>query len=443
MITTAMGHNSPDLQKLKQRIRTAVDIAERVPSAAAGELRGVNEILIRDVYRRNKGEPKNPKESLQNLIAPLSKGGFMPGHICECADLVRTIGNRGVHYDEKATSEAEFISALQNLLHVLVWYERQYCSLPAAEVPVQDQDTPHQGGAYHGMTVILAARQADSDIEADKEWGKIRSSLLDDGVTVVSAAGAANGGSRLQNALFIQLFSTLDSLDETRRQLEKSGLKGDSDLVLKWRKPLPNPRIDSQVLESLNEEDKKFCGTNVQTGTITDFYDAGIRGKLEKLKEVAAREHGIANGERRIIYLAYDNSNKKDREYAKMLLEVANKSVYVKYPTSLLNERLTPEQKKAFWEELKTISGIVFLYGDTSPLFIGDLVNSYIDGKRVAKPSVKLAALYEAPPGKDEMKDEQPMIGLSPDEWRKYGSREKFLTEDIAKYCAELGRDPN
>jgi Domain of unknown function (DUF4145) len=440
-----MSQNSPDLQKLKQRVRAAVDIAERVPSAAAGELRGVNEILIRDVYHRNKGEPKNPKESLQNLIAPLSKGGFMPVHISECADLVRTIGNRGVHYDEKTTSEAEFVSALQNLLHVLVWYEREYRTPAAAEVArsAQNKDTPNQGGAYHGMTVILAGRQAESDIESDKEWGKIRSSLLDDGVTVVSEAGAGNGGSELQNALFIQLFSTLDSFDETKRQLEKCGLKDDSALVLKWRKPLPNPRIDSQVLESLSEDDKKFCGTNVQTGTITDFYDAGVRGRLQKLKEVAAREQGIANGERRIIYLAYDNSNKKDREYARMLLEVANKSVNVKYPTSVFSERLTPEQKKAFWEELKTISGIVFLYGDTSPLFIGDLVNSYIDGKRLAKPSVKLAALYEAPPGKEEMKDEQPMIGLSPDEWRKYGSREKFLTEDIAKYCAELGRDPN
>src|SRR5215472_2245845 len=92
------------VQKLKQVIREAVKIADLAPGPAVGELRKVLDITIRDVYRRNIREPRT--EPLQNLIGPLTRAGCLPASVSDCANLVKDIGNIGVHSAEKTITEA-------------------------------------------------------------------------------------------------------------------------------------------------------------------------------------------------------------------------------------------------------------------------------------------------------------------------------------------------
>src|SRR5215472_4872598 len=107
------------LQRLKQLIRNAVEIADPAPAPATGELRKVLDNIIRDVYRRTIRDPG--KEQLHNLIGPLTKRGHLPTPLSERANLVKDVGNLAVHSAQKTITEADFVSALQNLLPLLRW----------------------------------------------------------------------------------------------------------------------------------------------------------------------------------------------------------------------------------------------------------------------------------------------------------------------------------
>ena len=63
-------------KELKRSIRLAVDISDRAPGPAVGELRKVLDIIIRNAYHRRIRHPRS--EPLQNLIGPLAKAGYLP-----------------------------------------------------------------------------------------------------------------------------------------------------------------------------------------------------------------------------------------------------------------------------------------------------------------------------------------------------------------------------
>jgi hypothetical protein len=424
------------LQKLKQLIRGAVGIADQAEAAAVGELRKVLDIAIRDVYRRNIRDPRT--EPLQNLIGPLTRTGYLPASVSDCASLVKDIGNVGVHSAEKTITEADFVSALQNLLTVLRWYEQEHQQIATGESAdrseVIDQVFDKEG-QYAGKVVVLAGTEPGSDIE--DEWDAIRKVLINDGVAVVSQDIFEREHLKLENVFFVQLFSTLGRLDHARLLFEKCGLADGSNRILQWRKTLPNPRIDGQILKSFDEEDRRFC-EGARSGLFEEFKLA-LR---DKLREMANPSDQIIENVKPYLYIAADRSNKADYDYAGKLQEAASKYA----DADVMRHGREGEQKKDFKDALKSAAGIVFLYGDTQPEFIEGWLSFYKREKQLfylqmkRKLRVKLAALYEAPPQEENRKQVKPLKGIAEDELLTFGSREAFTLNDVPAICGRLFR---
>ncbi len=424
-----MNHDLQEvsLRQLKRSIRLAVEIADRAPGPAVGELRKVLDVMIRSIYRRTIRDPRT--EPMQNLIGTLSKAGYLPAPITDCANLVKNIGNVGVHSAQKTISEAEFVSALQNLLHVLRWYERDRQTIlsQSASHSVETELSGDKEAPYTDKTVILAWREPESDVE--EEWHAVRKFLINYGVTVLSDEVAQGDRLKIQNAVFVQLFSMMDRLDRAKLQFQKFSLEYGPNHILQWRKTLPKSKanssldVDLAILNSLDEEDRRFC-EGAQTGSFEEF----------KLQVRSQLERGNTTGERPYLYLTFDRSNERDDRYATKLVKVAAELADVKVMPA-------KNQRRDFFGALRKASGFVFLFGDTEPSFIEDWIGYYIDGKRAIKANVRLAALYQAPPLNGEKKAAELKIGLRREEWRTYGSRDEFIPEDIEQYLAELRRD--
>src|SRR5262249_49322243 len=161
------------------------------------------------------------------------------------------LGNVAAHSAQKTITETDFVSALQNLLPLLRWYEREYQSTATDEVANGSREIDRSAEKEDHCaekTVILAGYLLGSEI--DGEWDAIRKFLINDGITVISDDVLPPDSARFPNAVLLQLFGTLDRLDQARQQFGKWSLKDGSDRTLRWRKTLPNPRIDAQVLKS-------------------------------------------------------------------------------------------------------------------------------------------------------------------------------------------------
>jgi hypothetical protein len=143
------------------------------------------------------------------------------------------------------------------------------------------------------------------------------------------------------------------------------------------------------------------------------------------------------NRDRPHLYLTFDRENARDDEYARDLVNFGRETAKFR----LLPEDKEHIQKKDFFRHLNKVSGVVFLYGDTGRKFIEKWLAHYDEGRSELKADMRLAALYNAPPQKPEMKTVEPIIVLGPDELGTYGSRDRFIPDDLLKYCAELGRE--
>jgi hypothetical protein len=418
------------LSKLKRNIRSALEKADSEPRAAMIELRLVLEEAVTDVFRRTKEQL--PAASRADPSIELSKGritrllkdaGVLPRDIADCAFKASEYLNAPAHSGSVQPTGSDVILPLKHLLRVLRWYEHEYVPMNSGTGVDGDkgQRLRDTDGPFKETTVILPRQGAGSD--AEYEWRKIYNMLLSDGVTVISEPVPLTDP-KAPSVLLVQVFGTLDRLEGVKLELEKWGISSVSDRVLQWRKTLPNPRIDSEILTSLDDDDKTFCET-ARTGSFEEFV-LQVRSRLER-----------DNSRRKItfLYLTFDRSNSKDDSYADMLVSAAReRGAYVKVIPA-------KNQKRDFISALKKVTGFVFLYGDTNPSFIDEWIGNYIEGKLAMKANVGLAALYQAPPDREEMKAVQPKVGLPAREWRRYGSREEFKPDDIHQYCAELDRD--
>jgi len=326
---------------------------------------------------------------------------------------------------------------------LLRWYEREYQATAAGESAngLEEIDRGREKeGHYTEKTVILAGYVLGSEIE--EEWDAIRKFLVNDGVTVVSDDVSSADSSRFPDALFLQLFGTLDRLDQARQRFEKCGLEDSSNRTLLWRKTLPNPRIDAQALKSLDEEDRRFC-EGARTGLFEEFKLA-VRDRLHDL--IKPFDPDLSPRVKPYLYITADRSNKTDYDYAGKLQDAARKYADV----DVMKEGKEGEQKSDFKEALKIAAGILFLYGDTQPKFIENWLSFYKREKQLSlmkirkNPklaqllNVKLTALYEAPPGTEDMRQIKPLTGIADDELPTYGSRDTFNVNDVEKICTRL-----
>jgi hypothetical protein len=267
----------------------------------------------------------------------------------------------------------------------------------------------------------MAGKGWESDI--DEEWLSIQKSLRNDGVSVVSQKDALTNPEYARTALYIQLFSTLDPLDRARSEFEAGAVSYPANHVLQWRKSLPNQRVDLELLNSLDDEDRRFCETEyVETGPFEEFKER-VRDRLDAQRG--------EQEERPLIYITFDRSNELDDGYATKLNEVAREIADV----ALMREKSPAPQ---FLGALRKATGFVFLYGDTSSSFIERWMGTYVSGRRGIKTTVKRAALFQAPPGNKDKCGVEPRIGLKPAEWSKYGSRVELRLQDIVSYCLDL-----
>jgi TIR domain len=146
--------------------------------------------------------------------------------------------------------------------------------------------SPNRDG-FSGIRVFLARTPPRSVVEHERQ--DIRTFLLKNGATLVSDGAYADDAAALQHAdLFVQLFSTADSLDIARRQFELA--EGRNIQIVQWRKEIANSKTDSAILQSLDKEDKRLC-----RGANTDLFETFkvtlakemIRAKMTAFHDVA------------------------------------------------------------------------------------------------------------------------------------------------------------
>lgn len=410
------------VRTLKGLIRTAIKTANQDPGPATGELRKVLDVMIREAFRQKIKEPGT--EPLHNLIGPLGKG-YMPERIKNSANFVKDVGNTSVHSIETKITGTKFVTTLQDLLHVLRWFEAEFPKVVDTGAPDSTDGAQRErdsSGPFAGKTVYLAAIGSESDIE--DEWHEVHSLLLNDGVKVITAPATADAPSP---DLFVQIFSTLDALHGASSQVDAIQKTHPSVPVLQWRSRLPNPKIDSEIVESLEPEDKTLCtAASVRTGLFEEFKVA-IRETLEHLMKPI--QEG-PSPDRPYLYITADVSNSNDLQYARELVNAARNRADV----DLMKEK---NRRKDFDAGLKYASGVVFLHGETGRQFIDEWLAYYMRKRRDKGVKVRLTALYRAPPKKKQ--DQEPLVGF--DGLRPYGSEEEFTVDGIEQICAELSSD--
>ena len=434
-----------DIRKLKRAIRMAVERPESETRLSMVELRDVLEDIIADVYQHSetrlpagRGDPEIYKQKAK-MGKKLEEAGVLPKELAECARIAGDSLNNALHKREVKPTASDIVLPLKNLLRVLKWYERECPATATGESAGETARPGDKEGPYTGATVVLAGKDAGSDIE--KEWDEIRTSLANDGAAVVSDEAYLSDRSQLDNALCVQLFGTLDRWDGAKVQLEKCGLKAGSDHLLQWRKALPNPRIDAEIVESLEEEDRRFCD-HARTGSFEEFKMA-VRDKLRELMKPAEE---IPMWGKPYLYITADRSNKTDDDHAGRFQDAACKYVNA----DVMRKGKEGQQRSDFKHALKKgASGIVFLYGDTQPEFIENWLSFFkreMAGMRMKsypkmlQLNLKLAALYEAPPEGEEKKQIKPRKGMTEKELPTFGSREAFSLGDVAEICKRLLR---
>jgi hypothetical protein len=431
-----MSQDASPLLEWKKLIRRALNQAAGSDwSAAVVTLRATLEKLMYGVARSTGVRASGSTEPLNNLIDLLSPK-TLPADITASARFVKDLGNEGAHL-KREIREDEFVNSLKKLLGVMHWYERQYDTNATALAQSANggdaQSAREKDGPYKDITVVLIQQYAGSDIE--EEWRQMDNALRSYGATVVSQAPPPTDETQKRNVLFVQLLSTLDCLDRAKSELKMCGFAASSDLIFQWRKPVLPLKIGEAIQRSLDEDDKRFC-EGAQTGSFEEF-------KLRLWDKISEFSSKLNSGEPPILYITFDETNANERECVSKLVNLITERGGMLLPLPL-RPRPPTHQQKDFINKLKEASGFVFLYGDTEPTSIQQWVDNYARGKRALKnlmrANLRLLAIFEAPPQKEQMKDSEPIIGLPKQEWRKYGSRAEEKLQAINDACSELAR---
>ncbi len=171
------------------------------------------------------------------------------------------------------------------------------------EIARDRRDIANKKGPFAGITVVLAPKGLDPNIE--NEWHEIRKLLLNDGTTVLPDESSAGDQAEFEAAVrsakvFVQVF-TLDDMDRAKSQLNTVKAQG-SVSILQWRKK--NPKFDSAMLASLDQDDREFC-EGAQTGLLEDF-KVMIREKLEQIKNPGPKP---PIRDKPLLYITVDHSD--------------------------------------------------------------------------------------------------------------------------------------
>jgi hypothetical protein len=213
------------------------------------ELRELLERLITHLFRSEKPltligagkEDQNIEFKKTKMVSRLCEAQVIPQHIGECVLTACANLNDAAHPRTVPPTGSDFIRGLKNVLPFMTWYEQKYHTVYENKTLQEEEVIPDTNAPYKDTIVVLASTIPSSDIE--DEWLSIKKYLVNYGVHVVHDEAPVVNDTKLQDALFIQLFSTLDPLETSRQQLTHYVELHGPERVFQWRKPLPNPRV--------------------------------------------------------------------------------------------------------------------------------------------------------------------------------------------------------
>ena len=99
------------------------------------------EYVVRDVYTRHLGKPPGT-QPLESLLQQLAKEGFFPLRLKAYANVVKDLGNVGVHSFGEGCTQEDVQRSLTQLLPILEWYFQQERTVAAEPAGLSSPKVP-------------------------------------------------------------------------------------------------------------------------------------------------------------------------------------------------------------------------------------------------------------------------------------------------------------
>ena len=134
-------------------------LLENDPEAGLMRVRKLLEFVVRDVYGRRYSEPAGTRP-MENLTQRLAKDGYLTKKLAASANLIRELGNVGVHGFGEKISPDDVVWALAHLVPIMRWYREQ-----VGPTVVLGADSAHPADREDegpGPTMMLSGRPAGS-----------------------------------------------------------------------------------------------------------------------------------------------------------------------------------------------------------------------------------------------------------------------------------------
>ncbi len=108
--------------ELRDQIRQAISISQLDPEMSLARSRKVLEYIVRDIYDETMRPKRAGTQPLEGLIQNLVKEGHFPNRLAAYADMVRGLGNVGVHTFDKGVSSNDVLNSLGSLMPIVEWF---------------------------------------------------------------------------------------------------------------------------------------------------------------------------------------------------------------------------------------------------------------------------------------------------------------------------------
>jgi hypothetical protein len=123
LVADAVALTSDD-PELAGRVGTLRALASMDPESGLMKVRKVLEYVIHDLYVRRFQEPPGTRP-LESLLQRMAKEGGLPRKLGARANLIRELGNLGVHAFGETTNSADVEGAVAFLVPILSWYREE------------------------------------------------------------------------------------------------------------------------------------------------------------------------------------------------------------------------------------------------------------------------------------------------------------------------------
>ena len=124
------------VDELRDGLSRLPALASADPEAGLMRVRKLLEFIVHDAYTRRFGEPAGTRP-LENLLQRMARENHLPRKLGASANLIRELGNLGVHGFDEAVTAADVEGALKHLIPILAWYREQVGPPRSAPTPAR------------------------------------------------------------------------------------------------------------------------------------------------------------------------------------------------------------------------------------------------------------------------------------------------------------------